>query len=1167
MNRFALAFLLCAVAAFGQIGTSTIIGRVTDPSGAVVPNVAVVIVNTGTNFQFTAVTNADGLFRVQSLPPGPYRVSFEAAGFKRVIRDAVDLRASDTLPVDATLEVGAVAESVEVKANAQLLETETSSSGALVIGSMYYKLPIYQRSVQFTLTVTPGLQLGNYGSAANGSTTPFNVAGARSSELGIFEDGVLGMNPNGNSNSVRSVENAVAEVKVLTSTLPAEYGHTAGGVISVVKKSGTNEFHGMASQFGRVRRMQHRLFFDRFKTSDAQPGAPNGVGTFFEYPDATAGGPVFIPKVYDGRNKTFFFFGWQKQVEKKSAIVTQQTPTLDMLAGDFNFGGAGNPIYDPLSTRRNADGTWARDLFPNRTVPLNRFDPVSRRIVQIDPWNKPNLPGSFNSAGPVSNYVYSENSRAFMEEYSMRLDHQFNTAFKIYASYTYDYALNLGRESIVNIADFDGFAGFPSTLFSGHNISTGGTWVISPTLVNDARASLFRQENTKPIPSFAKNWAQILGIPNDSPALMPAFGTTDAGSFAQGSIYGLAVSGPTHLIDEAMSFRNDLTKIVGVHAFKMGYELLHNRSNSQATNFPSGQFLFDTMTAGLQPNGQPLPNTGNTFAGFLAGAVRQATFDSQLTTWLPRSSIHSLYFQDDWKFSPTLTLNLGVRYSNESPFNTKYGLMSNFDPTVKDPLTGLTGAIVHPSSPLSKRDNNNFQPRIGVAWHPMKKWVFRGGFTVNTIDVRFPLSRDQFDEYAATNVQAQAPGDPRPIYTLSQGPQPVRFNIAANNTSPFVGTNYSTRNVAWWDPNLRNPYVMNWQTGLQYEINSSYRLDVYYQGSTGTGLIERWQANTFPIDYAVNNLTLRNQVFAASQNYRPYPQFGDILFRSNTGHSTYHSGTVKLERRYANGLMFTTFYTFAKSIDSQDGDNNGSGVAPLQNRGLEKARAGFDRNHRLNASFIYALPFGKGQKFLNKGGIIDKIFGGFELSWIQMLESGIPLTFSYANSPYNNYPTFAGTRRPDVTGKPALRDGWIDFGGDRFNQNNINPVIDLNNFAYPGSALGCPNVIPATLPATERQALIDKCSFLIGNSGRNIVTGTRLLYSQGSVQKNIPFKERFNFQIRLDFQNVFHNYAWSNPTTAVDFRNPNTFGKISADQRTSSIGGQPLMNLKLQLSW
>ena len=1166
MIRYALACLLSTAAVFGQVGSSTIVGRVTDASGAVVPGVVVSVTKTDQNFQYSATTNADGLFRVQSLQPGPYRLTFEAAGFKRMIRDGVDLRASETRPVDVALEVGAVAESIEVKATNQLLETETTSSGALVEGNMYYKLPIYQRSVQFTLTVTPGLQLSGYGSAANGGTGAFAVAGSRTTQLGIFEDGVISMNPNGNDDSVRSVENAVQEVKILTSTLPAEYGHTAGGVISVVKKSGTNEFHGMASNFGRVRRMQHRLFFDRFKTSDPQPGAPNGVGTFFMYPDATAGGPIFIPKVYNGRNKSFFYFGWQKQIEKKSAIVSNAaTPTLDMLRGDFNFNGVGNPIYDPLSTTRLADGTWTRTLFPNKTVPLNRFDPVARKVVDIKPWNSPNLPGTFATGGPQNNYVYSENARAFMEEYSLRLDHQFNTAFKLYSSYTYDYSLNRGRPTNIDLVDFTRNGEDPP--FSAHNISTGGTWVISPTLIMDTRGSLFRQERTRVVPSVGKNWAQTLGIPNVSGAQMPAFGTGD--QFTAGSIYGLIVQGPNHRVDESITFRNDVTKIWGVHAFKMGYDLMRNRANSQQTSLPSGEFLFDSMTAGLQPNGQPLPNTGNTFAGFLTGAVRQATFDAELTTWLPRSVIHSFYFQDDWKFSPTLTLNLGVRYSNESPFTTKYGLMSNFDPNGTDPLTGRKGAITHPTSPLSKRDNNNFQPRIGVAWHPLQKWVFRGGFTVNTIDVRFPSNRDNFAEYFATTVQSQAIGDPRPIFQLSQGPQPLRFNVLPNNTSLFVNAagNYSGRDVPWWDPNMRNPYVMNWQAGLQYEINPNYLLDFYYQGSAGNGLIERWNINTFPLDFGANDPALRAAAFAGAQNYRPYPQFGTVNFRSNMGHSTYHSGTVKLERRYANGLMYSTFYTFAKTIDSQDGDNDGEGRAPIQNRSLEKARASFDRNHRFNLTGIYALPFGKGKKFLNKGGFMNLLFGGFEISWIQMWESGRPLTFGYSNSPYNYFPTFAGVRRADIVGDNHMRDNWGDFGGDRFTKVNINPVIDISNFAAPGSALGCPNTIPAGIAAADRTALINKCSFVIGNSGRNIVTGPRLMYSQGSIQKNIPIKERFNFQIRLDFQNVFHNYAWSNPDTTADFANPRNFGKITADQRTSSVGGQPLMNLKLQLSW
>src|SRR5206468_1556973 len=223
--------------------------------------------------------------------------------------------------------------------------------------------------------------------------------------------------------------------------------------------------------------------------------------------------------------------------------------------------------------------------------------------------------------------------------------------------------------------------------------------------------------------SAGGNWPQQLGIPNVSGELMPQFGASGGDRYQASGIYGLIGNGNSRSIYETLSFRDDLTKIHGTHAFKMGYELLHFRLNSTVTNRPSGAFYFDSMTAGLQANGQPVPNTGNTFAAFLFGSVREAFFDAELTSYLPRSDIHSFYFQDDWKFSPTLTLNLGIRYSNESPFNTKYGLMSNFNPGAIDPLTGRQGAIAHPAGALNKQDNNNFQPRIGVAWHPMKKWV------------------------------------------------------------------------------------------------------------------------------------------------------------------------------------------------------------------------------------------------------------------------------------------------------------------------------------------------------------------------------------------------------------------------------------------------------------
>ncbi|MGH8246520.1 MAG: TonB-dependent receptor domain-containing protein, partial [Gammaproteobacteria bacterium] len=551
------------------------------------------------------------------------------------------------------------------------------------------------------------------------------------------------------------------------------------------------------------------------------------------------------------------------------------------------------------------------------------------------------------------------------------------------------------------------------------------------------------------VPSFGKNYGQILGIPNLSPELMPGLGTGNR--YSADTIYGISGDGPQRLAYETLSFRNDLSIIRGTHAFKLGYEILRFRLNSTVTNRPSGQFFFDGVTAGLQADGNLLPRTGNTFAGFLTGSVRRAFFDQELTSWLPRSSIQSFYFQDDWKFSPTLTMNLGLRYSNETPFSTKYGLMTNFDPEAIDALTGRRGAIVHPTSPLSRRDNNNFQPRIGLAWHPLKKWVFRAGLSVNTIDVKYPSARIQFEEYVALANQERAPGDPRPVYQISRGPDPIVYNIRPDGSAGFVGTNYSARTAERWDTEMRNPYSLNWHNSIQYELSPNYMLEFSYQGSAGVGLLERWETNTFPVDAAANDAALRAEMFRVPQNYRPYSHFGAIPMRSNFGHSTFHAGTVKLDKRFSSsGLFFSTFYTFGKAIDSQDGDNDGSGVMPIQNRGLEKALAGFDRRHRYVGIMTYDLPIGQGKRFLtNGGGFWQKVIGGYTMGWVQYLETGNPLTFSFVNSPNNYFPTFAGNRRPNLVSTPHLRENWMDFGPDRFNAQNINSVIDINHFAYP----------------------------------------------------------------------------------------------------------------------
>jgi hypothetical protein len=421
-----------AAALLGQIGTSTITGRITDTSGAIIPSCQVTVVNIDTNFTFKGVSNEEGLYRIQSLQPGKYRITFEAQGFKKTVRDDVELTTGNTLAVDMAMTVGSVSESVEVSGSAQLLETETSATGTVISGNVLYDMPLYQRFVNSTMNITPGMTTGGY--AYGGSLGAYHLAGQRAGAIGIFEDGVNGNDQTGGTETIKPIQNAIAEVKVITTVPPAEYGHSAGGVINAVKKTGTNEYHAMGSFYGRVRRMQHRLFFDRLKTSQATATRPNGVPTFFMMPDANISGPVSIPKLYNGKNKTFFFFAYQRLHEKKVAQVDSTVPSDLMKQGNFNFPGAGgttigNAIYDPATTR-NAGGTWSRDIFPGNIIPASRFDPVARKVLEFDPWRAANRAGTYNANGPNGNYLADEFARVFLPDYNVRLDHQFNSDFR-----------------------------------------------------------------------------------------------------------------------------------------------------------------------------------------------------------------------------------------------------------------------------------------------------------------------------------------------------------------------------------------------------------------------------------------------------------------------------------------------------------------------------------------------------------------------------------------------------------------------------------------------------------------------------------------------------------------------------------------------------------------
>jgi hypothetical protein len=1013
------------------------------------------------------------------------------------------------------------------------------------------------------LHFTPGITTSGY--AWDATIGSFNVAGSRSTDMAVMEEGMTAKDASTGSTSVYDIQNAIQDVQVLTTALPAEYGHTAGGTINLVKKTGTNQLHGEAGDYGRTRSMAQRAFFDQYRTSQVGPNyAPSGN---WEEPDFNLSGPVYIPKIYNGKNKTFFFVAYQKMIEKDDVGTNfSTTPDAAMLGGNFSFPQSptgANQLYNPLSTTQSANGTWTRNPFPGNIIPQSLFSPVAQNILNMHLWAAPNYPGAYNTTGPAvgscssvvctsGNYEAPLWSKYFWNYQSIRIDHQITPNMKLYGSYNDWSSPNLNRRlSYIQNSAFDAQTNYSPEY--NRIWTVGFTWILTPTIVNQFKASYNRfYENVNISQATGQNWAGLEGIPNagtlEMPSMSGGFGLSGTDTCATASSTGTSANcGPGLNQQGQVSFRDDLSKMSGKHAFKMGYEWIAMHQDYWYTGNLSGFYNFSGATAGLQSNGAVMPNTGNEFASFLTGSVMSAAFAMPTAANLPRTNIQSLYFQDDWRYLPNLTFNLGVRYSNESPVTTKWGQQSDFSPTAIDPLTGLAGAIVNGSSVKTNRDSNNFQPRIGLAWTFRPQWVARGGFAINTVDRR--LQAYGFDQYSSIVSESQVVGNPMPIFQIGQSPIHAPYSYASNGVSIFSGVNPSSRSATWVDPNLRNPYVMNWDVTVQHQLGARYMLEVMYQGSAGVGLFELWPANEVKLSTFANApLSTLQDVFSHYQNYRPFPNWGQLNYASNQGHSTYHSGSVRLEKRFSSGMAFQTYYTYSKAID--ECDKNFSACAardPMEDRAMEKATAGFNRGSIFNGQITYDLPVGKGKRFLNKAGIWDKIFGGYEIAWVQTFQTGNPMTITMVNSPYNYLQTASGSELVNypnaVTSEHlTMYSDWRDVGPNRFVQQYRNPTMNINWFAYPGA-------------------------YTMGNLGRNVMSGPGMRWSQASAKKNWSITERVKLQLRWDFNNCLHTFNFNAPTTAVDFSNPANFAKLVTEPGQASHGGLPLMDLALQLTF
>ena len=1142
---------MLSIPAFCQLDTATLSGRITDSSGAVVPGAQVKVVNIETNFESLTASNTEGLFKVPSLRPGPYRLAITATGFKQYIREGLDLHVGDDVAVDARLEVGGSTETVRVTAEAQQLQTETSSEGATLEGQYLQGLPLYQRNVKATFYLTPGLDIAGFG--YSGNLQGFHINGLQDSKIGYFQDGTYAVgNNNGTIYTTDPIQSTVEEVKILSTTLPAEYGHSAGGAITAVQRTGTNTLHGEISEFGRVSAMQHRKYFDLYHFGQIQPGQVATPSELFQEPNATLHGPVYIPKLYNGKNRTFFVFAVERLIEKQAKQQAYTVPDANMLGGNFAFAGTGvtaNQLYDPLSTTQQANGQWTRNPIPGNLIPANRVDPVAAKFLSLTPYGLPDAPGTYSNTGPQNNFQGTYLKKVFWENYTGRIDHQFDPNFKIFANWQY----NSRYQRIPNPQLANPL--FDSSYNTEHDYQTtatlGATKIIRPTLVNEFKAGYYRLEPRIVAPDTNQNLAGLLGIPNVAKTLLP------------GGL-PLSVGGPTTNIIENFTLKDDLTWIKGAHTFKFGYDLLHSRQNNYNLGSPSGSFSFDSA-AGLSGNGTAtIPNTGGiSLASFMLGSVTSATFSIPTASWLPRDTISSFYAQDDWKISPTLTLNVGIRYVNESPWHTKYGQFSQFNPSLPDPLvSGDMGAITHPGGNMNNRYNKEFEPRLGLAWHASDKLVVRSGFALMHADLG--LAPSQLDEYSISATQAEASGNPTPLYQISKGPPPIVYpSLQPNGTQPYLGctqssvagaaspvTTCSGRNTTITDRNLHPPYVMTWNMNVQYQLASDYLLQLSYDGTAGIGNIETPQYNALPENYDAGNPTALATFVGNSQPYRPFPNYGTITYRGNISHSTYHGGTVRISKRYAKSLTMDAFYTFSKSLD-------GSGVSNVDvASNLFKGPSSFDRRQRFVGNFSYDLPFGKNHRFVNNNKVLGAIVGGYTFTWTYDIYTGNPITWGFTNSPYTYLPSFIGIGgRPVMLGTPVLRNDWQDLGGDRFNQGNQNSTINgLQDFAYPGQ-------------------------YQFGNAGKDTFYTQRGIGASFSARKEFRLRERLTLQLRFDFQNPFKWYNWGNMNTTVDLKNvaagtstatsANLFGKVPSGNEATTVadGGVPMMNATIRIVW
>ena len=978
--------------AFAQT-QSQITGSITDNSGALVPGAAVVAQNVDTGVQYKGASNQNGVYLLPFIPPGRYEFTCELEGFKKFVRPGLVLETGSTVTVDVRLDVGALTETVMVKATTPLIESESSSVGQLIERASVLNMPVESRRGASLVRL-----MGNvvYREEAQGEAIPrFTMAGGRPTNQMWQLDGavvqnmtlgvpILGLNPPAES---------LQEFKAEANSYSAEFGRTGGGLILMTTRSGTNNFHGAVYEYLRNDRLDARSFFSPGK-------APLRYNIF----GASVGGPVV-------RDKTFFFFNYEGARRRDGLTFADTTvPRPAEINGDFSAR-RDITVLDPVT----------RQAFPGNVIPASRIDPIGKALAGFYP--APNVPSDPTRA-PANNYVTNVSDRLDQDFFTGRVDQSLGNNNRTYGRFSYMKSATTAAPIFANA-----FADSRAQMQNNSNLSIVGSWIrnIRPTLINDLRYThgnrynLLRAAGTG---SGKNGELGIKGVDPDRFARVTVAGHTTLGSTAaQERIQ-------TPILTEQII--DTLTWVKGRHQLKTGFEFRYSMNKDVNTPTLGGVFAFGERAT-------------NAMAALLLGYVNNAQL-AATDALRTRSDYYGAFIQDDWKVTSKLTFNIGLRWDLDTPRWEKDNRQSGFDGTVMNPVAGIPGIVTFAgldgrSKYAHDFDMNNFGPRFGFAWRALPRTVVRGGYGIayhGEYNVAVP--NVAANGFGLNGSFASPDGGVTQAFWLKDGmPAVTREELGPGNgavkppASPRTSLNF-------FQKSHMNGYSQQWNLVIQREVGGNTMVETAYVANVGHKLGgPNIDINMVPL---VNGRGPDRQ----DQQRRPFPQFTNVTQVSPPwGNSTYHSLNLKAEKRYSGGLNFLMNFTWSKFLDdvqggNELGGNEGNGYTHLELRKLDKGYSGSDIRLRYVASTVYELPFGKGRHWGIHNPVANAVAGGWGLSVIAEMHSGPPWGAIEQTNLTNVY---SAAQRPNLPRDPVI-------GGDRSRADIITRYFDTTAFQAPG---------------------------------------------------------------------------------------------------------------------